>query len=172
MSAHGRRTISMAGLLGAVLFFALSFAAIAAASRIWFGLTFLSYLMLISVATVGAIVRTGSPKTFWLAFAIFGWAFFLQVFMDRTDRIVGNPLIILAQDLSESLISWSSPEELVATTSRIAPPNPAYVAQMRQLHCEKVMLNMIGISVAMLCGFLSQVIYRVRVVEPSPNPPS
>ena len=71
------RTIrfSIAGLMGAVLFVAIGFAALRSASEAWSGALFLATRGVIGLALVGAICRRGPQRAWWLGFAVFGWIY-------------------------------------------------------------------------------------------------
>jgi hypothetical protein len=70
-----RFRISIAGLLGVVLFIAVALAALLASTPAWdsgtLGLTSLSLL----TAVLLAVHRTDRRRAFWLGFGLFGWAY-------------------------------------------------------------------------------------------------
>ncbi len=88
--------MSIAGLLAYVMFIAIGLTSLINANRLWFSVMFLIYLGSICFATVGAVLRRGPARAFWMGFALFGWAFFYYSFHDQTDRMIGNPIILLS----------------------------------------------------------------------------
>jgi hypothetical protein len=70
--------ITLAGLLLLIVFCGVAFAALAVASEEWACLTYTLALALFGLAAVGAVVRRGEPRTFWLGFAIFSGGYLYE----------------------------------------------------------------------------------------------
>lgn len=89
--------ISIAGLLGVVVAFALGLAALVNANEFWAGGTLLVTLAALLGSVLGAILR-GWRGGGWLGFALFGWGFFLfQIFtlwigLGREMRSISEPV--------------------------------------------------------------------------------
>jgi hypothetical protein len=66
---------SIAGLMGTVLVAAIGLAALKNASEAWAGGMFLLACVILALALVGAIVRGGDWRAWWLGFSFFGWGY-------------------------------------------------------------------------------------------------
>src|SRR5262249_4847118 len=75
-----RPRISIVGMMGIVLFVALSLAAFGGATVFWASVMFTLTVATLCAATTWAILRRGTPRRFWTGFAIFGWAYLLLTF--------------------------------------------------------------------------------------------
>src|SRR5262245_44875802 len=68
---------SIASLLILVLFVAISFAGLRAADDAWDSGILAATLMILLIAVLLAVHRTGERRAFWLGFALFGWAYLI-----------------------------------------------------------------------------------------------
>ena len=75
-----RVPFSIAGLMGAVVIIALGLAALRDASQTSAALTFMVIWGTLCLALVGALSRRGIERTWWLGFAIFGYAYVAVIF--------------------------------------------------------------------------------------------
>ncbi len=73
----GRLRIPIAGMLVAVVAFAMAFAALRSGSSFWFGSLYTISIIVLLVALIAARFRRGAERAFWYGFAVFGWGFFL-----------------------------------------------------------------------------------------------
>ena len=69
------RRFSLASALWIVVLIALGFAALRDASNFWFGATFVVTLGLLCASGLGAVIELASGGSWWLGFALFGWAY-------------------------------------------------------------------------------------------------
>ena len=67
---HSFRT-SIAGLLGVILYFAISMAALRSASSLWAGFVLVAAVGLILFAILNVVLRHGPRRTFWGGYAVF-----------------------------------------------------------------------------------------------------
>src|SRR3954464_9897141 len=70
-----RPRFTIASLLGLVVFVAVSFAALREASDNWDSGVLAVTLILLLVSVLLAIHRTAARRSYWLGFALFGWAY-------------------------------------------------------------------------------------------------
>jgi hypothetical protein len=70
-----RIRFTIGGLLAAVLFAAVSIAALRESTDLWDSGVFTAVLFLLLAALLLAVHRTGRQRAFWLGFALFGWAY-------------------------------------------------------------------------------------------------
>lgn len=66
---------SIAGLMGVVVVCGLGFAALRTDSPIWAHATLSLTLLALLTAILGAAIRRGRSRAFWLGFAVFGWTY-------------------------------------------------------------------------------------------------
>jgi hypothetical protein len=71
----GRASISIAGMLGVVLFGAVALAALRSGSDLWTSGVYTTALGVLGFATLGAVLRRGPVRAYWVGFAIFGWGY-------------------------------------------------------------------------------------------------
>jgi hypothetical protein len=71
----GRLRFTLAGLMGAVLVAAIGLAALRNPTESWAGEMLLLTCGTLALAVVGAIVRHGTRRTWWLGFGLFGWGY-------------------------------------------------------------------------------------------------
>jgi hypothetical protein len=71
----GRASISIAGMLGVVLFGAVALAALRSGSDLWTSGIYTTALGALGFATLGAVLRRGPSRAYWIGFAIFGWGY-------------------------------------------------------------------------------------------------
>jgi hypothetical protein len=71
----GRASISIAGMLGVVLFGAVALAALRSGSDLWLSGVYTTALGVLGFATLGAVLRRGPARAYWVGFAIFGWGY-------------------------------------------------------------------------------------------------
>jgi hypothetical protein len=96
--ASGRLRLTLAGLMGVVLFFALGFAALRGASELAASATFTFALALMSAAILGVVACRGRSRIACLGFAVFGWAYLITGFQLFTSSPAAPrllPVVIL-----------------------------------------------------------------------------
>src|SRR5262245_698361 len=71
----GKPRFSIASLLGLVLFVAIGFAGLRAASDVWDSGVFGATLLALLIAVLLVVHRTGEGRAFWVGVALFGWAY-------------------------------------------------------------------------------------------------
>ncbi len=86
-----RFRFSIATFLTVVTLLALGLAAMASQSRVATSSAYTAFLVLLGVATAGAILATGPRRAFWLGFAIFGWSYWFVEFDASGQRNQGVP---------------------------------------------------------------------------------
>jgi hypothetical protein len=91
--------ISIAGLLGFVVVFALGLAALISASDFWLGAIFLLTIGLL-LASVLAVVFRGRRAVGWVGAAVFGWGYFLL------GNISGLGLYATERRISDAATRW------------------------------------------------------------------
>ncbi len=109
--------VSVGGLLVTIMFAAVGLAALRASTELWASLVNASALALLGFAILGAILRRGTSRAFWLGFAVFGCGYlalasgpqtarrlpstaaleWLQPLMSRAPRTIGDRLLVLRQ---------------------------------------------------------------------------
>ena len=114
------KRISIAGLLGFVIAFALGLAAVVNASEFWAGaMSFLTIVTLLG-SVLGTVLR-GWRSGGWLGFAVFGWGYYfsLILMLGLADEMVS---------LSETAAVWvfekANPAPSVVVSIRTAPLPP------------------------------------------------
>jgi len=70
--------LSIAGLMGLVLFSAIGFAALSHPTRIWAALLMSSVSAIMTVAVLPAVFMRGPRRAFWTGFAIGGWVYLVM----------------------------------------------------------------------------------------------
>jgi hypothetical protein len=88
-----RLSFSIARILMIVAIAALGFAAIRVASPGWAGGMFSVTILAMLTSILGIAFRRGSPRVFWIGFALFGWANLILVHAFWFDRNVGVYLL-------------------------------------------------------------------------------
>ena len=73
-----RIRFSIAGLMAAVLFLAVGFAGLPAASPLWASGIFTMAVTVFAGAIVGAAASRGPSRIAWLGFGIFGWTYLYE----------------------------------------------------------------------------------------------
>jgi hypothetical protein len=81
-----RIRFSIAGLMAAVLFFAVGFAGLRAASPLWASGIFTITVTVFAGAIVGAAASRGPSRIAWLGFGVFGWTYLCES-VSAADRI-------------------------------------------------------------------------------------
>jgi hypothetical protein len=76
-----RARLSIAGLMGIVLVVSLGLTALRSGTEIWAGATLLATFAVLALAVVGVVCRSGSERSWWLGFALFGWGYLGLVFL-------------------------------------------------------------------------------------------
>lgn len=99
----GRYRLTLAGLMGIVLAFAVGFAALRNASRARAGATYLLTLGLLCTAVVGAVTRRGP----WFGAAIFGWSYAILALGPWKDAKGAD--LPPATPLLKALLPYASP---------------------------------------------------------------
>jgi hypothetical protein len=72
----GRLRFTLAQLMAVVIFIALGFGALKNADMFWASAIYTLAFLMLSVAALGALARTGRARLVWAGFAVFGWARF------------------------------------------------------------------------------------------------
>lgn len=98
---HARPRYSFGSLAIFVLFVAVACAALVNASPLWASAMFACTLAALAVSTLAAIVWEDSQRAGAAGFAVFGWIYFAQVFMD-----VLNTWYLFS--LTEAALEWLS----------------------------------------------------------------
>ncbi len=108
-----RFRFSIAGLMAAVLVVAVGFAALQNASDWWCSSLFTITLALFLFATIGAI--RGGDRTFWLGFALFGWAYMIASYEPWSKHAKTPPVLVTTKLLNRLYphISTVPPDEVV-----------------------------------------------------------
>jgi hypothetical protein len=76
---------NIASILGAVLFFAVGFAALREADDLWDSGLFSLTLGLLLAAVLLAVHRTEARRAFWIGFALFGWGYLSLSLIPSTE---------------------------------------------------------------------------------------
>jgi hypothetical protein len=76
-----RARLSIAGLMGIVLVASLGLTALRSGTEVWAGATLLVTFAVLALAVVGVVCRSGSERSWWLGFALFGWGYLGLVFL-------------------------------------------------------------------------------------------
>jgi hypothetical protein len=71
----GRARISISGMLGVVLFGAVALAALRSGSDLWVSGVYTTALGVLGFATLGAVLRRGQARAYWIGFVFFGWSY-------------------------------------------------------------------------------------------------
>src|SRR4051812_29116963 len=92
-----RPRVSIAGLMGVVLFIGVGFAALKGASRLWASALFTLTLAVLLGASLGAVARRGPERMAWTGFAVFGWSYLILSFWllpwPKSDPLGPPPLL-------------------------------------------------------------------------------
>ncbi len=75
-----RVRFTIAGLMIAVVVFAVGLAGLRAASPLWASAVFTITVTLLTTAILGAAACRGRPRVAWLGFSVFGWTYLLATF--------------------------------------------------------------------------------------------
>ncbi len=92
---------SLLSLFGLLAFCALCLGALANASYLLASAFFSATLVVLSAAVIAAMVGSGQARTFWLAFAVFGWGHFILALGPWFDDHTGE--FMLTRHLVDSL---------------------------------------------------------------------
>jgi hypothetical protein len=108
------RRFSISGLLAIVAVCAVGIAALRGGSDLWFRSTYTATLAALAVATLGAMLDT-RPRGAWHGFALFGWGYYLAIFVPAIHDVIGAQFVALPflDDLAERF-----------QRSPVAPLNP------------------------------------------------
>lgn len=88
-----RFRFSIATFLTVVTLLALGMGAMASQSRLATSAAFTVFLVLLGVASAGAILATGPKRAFWVGFAAFGWTYwFIEFDMGRGSNLGPQPV--------------------------------------------------------------------------------
>jgi len=68
-----RLRFTLAQLMAVIIFIGFGFAAIRNANEIWASATYTLAVLMVSLATLGALARKGRARVMWAGFALFGW---------------------------------------------------------------------------------------------------
>jgi hypothetical protein len=136
---------SIAGLMGAVVVVAVGLAALRDGSRTSAALTFMVIWGTLCLALVGALCRRGIERTWWLGFAIFGYAYLAVIFWWHVHlpEMVTIPLL-------EALLNALGPRR-----GELAWDLRAELIEYRIGHC------LVALAVAIMGGLASVLIWRV-----------
>jgi hypothetical protein len=88
--------VSIAGMMGLVVFAGVGFAALRNASPVWAGAVTLSVFAIVGVAVLGAAYRRGAERAFWLGSALFGAIYLFltsEIQLGRSATPVGKWLL-------------------------------------------------------------------------------
>jgi hypothetical protein len=158
--------ITIASLLGVVLFFGIVFARLRSGSNDWFKLIYtLTFLTLVYAA-----IATRYRGPFWYGFAIAGWAYFMIGFGPWIGSPPGSePLRAVNRNLVTSVIL-----EIVSGAlfrDDVPPPGPALfpmmVSQMHSANRDGMGHCTLTILFAVAGGFVSRALSRRRCMTVS-----
>jgi hypothetical protein len=100
----GRFRFSIATFLTVVTLLALGLAAMASQSRLATSAVFTVFLVLLGVATAGAVLATGPRRAFWVGFAVFGWIYwFVEFDVGRGSNTGPQPIVTSISFLTRQL---------------------------------------------------------------------
>jgi hypothetical protein len=127
-----RIRFSIAGVMGAVLVFAVGFAGLSAASALWASAVFTLTVTLLAGAIVGAVACRGPSRIAWLGFGVFGWTYLLATFWlwPVPNGVTAPPFLTKAlldsfqPSLVTAKVTWMDPGPL-GEMSTEPPPNVA-----------------------------------------------
>ena len=97
-----RFRFSIATFLTVVTLLAIGLAAMASQSRLATSAAYTAYLVLLGIASAGALLAAGTRRAFWVGFAIFGWTYWFVEFDTSGSRSTPAP-----QTLSVTLFGLS-----------------------------------------------------------------
>ena len=102
-----RPRITIAGLLGFVVFIAVTSAALREATDLWDSGVFGVALLTLLVSVLLAVHRTDQGRAFWLGFAVFGWAYLVASLVPPVESRLPTTkgLAYLDSKLSDRVIS-------------------------------------------------------------------
>jgi len=89
-----RFRFSIATFLTVVTLLALGLAAMASQSRLATSLAYTAFLVLLAVASAGALLAAPPKRAFWIGFAIFGWTYWFVEFDVTQARSSGPQPIV------------------------------------------------------------------------------
>jgi hypothetical protein len=90
---------SLASVLWIVALIALGFAALRDASNFWLGATFVVTLGLLCASVLGAVIERNRGGSWWLGFAVFGWAYLVAGLIPPFDKTARVPSRWVAQQV-------------------------------------------------------------------------
>jgi hypothetical protein len=89
-----RFRFSIATFLTVVTLLALGLSSMASQSRLATSAVFTVFLVLLGVASAGAILATGPKRAFWVGFAVFGWTYwFIEFDTGRGSTLGPQPIV-------------------------------------------------------------------------------
>jgi hypothetical protein len=114
--------LSVAGLLGLILFCAFAIAALRLANEFWASATYSLTMLLLLFSILGLVIQQGKARASWLGFAVCGWGYLLSsagapwlspspmglIFGPRGSTIESTPL--LTTKLLEAVYEIAKPE--------------------------------------------------------------
>jgi hypothetical protein len=110
--------LTIAALMGFVLFAAVAFAALARPSQLAAALLFSGATVVLTIAIIGALFARGPQRAFWAGFAIGGWMYLLMQYGPFFDTAVGPYTFpTAALDVLYDAISPPVPQNMPPPTS-------------------------------------------------------
>ena len=86
--------ISVGGLMVVVVIAAIGIAALRSASELWASFILTLTFGILATASLGALLRRGERRAFWIGFAAFGWGYIVLCFWTQVgDRLVTTPVL-------------------------------------------------------------------------------
>ena len=103
-----RHRITIAGLLGLVLFLAVGLAALRSADDAWDSGVLGVTLAVLLISVLLAVHRTGHGRAYWLGFALFGWLYLVVSLVPTIEARLptAKALSYLGSKVSEDLDGW------------------------------------------------------------------
>lgn len=82
-----RPRVTISRMLIAIGFAGIGLAALKSASEPWASAAYTTVLVLLGVGLVGALLRRGRRRTFWVGFAVFGWGYWCLMFVHPSSSV-------------------------------------------------------------------------------------
>jgi hypothetical protein len=164
-----RIRFSIAGVMGAVLIFAVVFAGLSAASALWASAVFTLTVTLLAGAIVGAVACRGPSRIAWLGFGVFGWTYLLATFWlwPVPNGVTAPPFLTKAlldsfqPSLNTATVMWIDPGPPGEMSTELRPMTPFKGRVVNRLHYRRIGHTLAAIVLG-LFGALLGTLLRAR----------